>query len=75
MKHRGQTRMKGTGVSRISLDGTATLDGLRKTLTGSRIANVKYLPPLWMMSRWQGGASLVHLLWHFNLGSKEEKVN
>ena len=24
-------------------------------------------PPLWMISRWQGGASLVHLLWHFNL--------
>lgn len=26
-------------------------------------------PPRCMISKWQGGASLVHLLWHFSLGA------
>lgn len=28
-------------------------------------------PPRCMISKWQGGASLVHLLWHFSLDSEK----
>lgn len=35
----------------------------------------EHLPPRWMISKWQGGASLVHLLWHFNLHKHKERLN
>ena len=33
------------------------------------------LPPRWMISKWQGGASLVHLLWHFSLVKKQKDIH
>lgn len=39
----------------------------KKEINKKRIPLRDSRPPRCMISKWQGGASLVHLLWHFSL--------
>lgn len=52
-KEMRQARIKGQGVSRGELDGTAISEGLQEPhpTPNPRAVSVKYLPPRWMIRR------------------------